>query len=207
VRKRHKSKRLTFKNKYKIERKVKEHHRKLRRLARQNPTKKRRPKTIAIPNSYPGKKDMLIQLAELEEVEKIEQREEQTNDLKRKREEMEKKDDPVVVVQEEILDDATIIFREFRNAINQSDVILEVIDARDPLGTRSISVEKQILEIDPNKIIILVLNKIDLVPKDVVKQWLNYLKNFFPTILFKSKKIPFVKRKFLSFRKQQKKRT
>ena len=41
-----------------------------------------------------------------------------------------------------------------------SDVILEVLDARDPLGCRCPDVEQKILQKDPNKKIILVMNKI-----------------------------------------------
>jgi hypothetical protein len=41
-----------------------------------------------------------------------------------------------------------------------ADVVLEVLDARDPLGCRSYTTEQQILALDPNKKIILVLNKI-----------------------------------------------
>jgi ribosome biogenesis GTPase A len=40
-----------------------------------------------------------------------------------------------------------------------------VLDARDPLGCRPTEVEQYIQQKDPNKRIILVLNKIDLVPK------------------------------------------
>lgn len=51
-------------------------------------------------------------------------------------------------------------FTEFRKVVKASDVILEVLDARDPLGSRSIGIEKSILSLDPNKKIILLLNKI-----------------------------------------------
>jgi len=67
-----------------------------------------------------------------------------------------------------------------------SDVILEVLDARDPLGSRSPTIEKQILSLDPNKKIILVLNKIDLIPRENVMKWLGFLRDEYPTIVFKS---------------------
>lgn len=81
-----------------------------------------------------------------------------------------------------------------------ADVILEVLDARDPLGCRCREVEQKILAKDPNKKIILIVNKIgefgcldkfelntiaDLVPKENVEAWLKYLRNEFPTIAFK----------------------
>ncbi|KAG9588432.1 hypothetical protein KCU86_g20219, partial [Aureobasidium melanogenum] len=52
----------------------------------------------------------------------------------------------------------------FKNVIEQADVVLYVLDARDPNGTRSKEVERQIMaaEAGHNKRLILVLNKIDL---------------------------------------------
>jgi len=180
------SKRLTYKNKYKIIRKQTEHRRKQRRLERKNPIRKKTPSAITIPNSYPNKKNFLLALAQQQEMDKEEQKMEQTFDLKRKREEKEKVEEEVPAMIEESLDEETMFFEGFRDSIDQSDVVLEVLDARDPLGTRSLSIEKQILSLDQNKKIILVLNKIDLVPKENVSMWMEYLKNFYPTILFKS---------------------
>jgi len=34
--------------------------------------------------------------------------------------------------------------------------------------------------------VVLVLNKIDLVPKEIVAEWLKYLRNFHPTVAFKA---------------------
>lgn len=51
-------------------------------------------------------------------------------------------------------------YKELVKVIEASDVILEVLDARDPLGTRCLDMEKMILKADPNKRIILLLNKI-----------------------------------------------
>lgn len=51
--------------------------------------------------------------------------------------------------------------------IDSSDVILHVLDARDPLGTRCRSVEKYLKEEAPHKHLVFVLNKCDLVPTKV----------------------------------------
>ena len=51
--------------------------------------------------------------------------------------------------------------------IDSSDVIIHVLDARDPLGTRCRSVEKYMKEEAPHKHLIFVLNKCDLVPVKV----------------------------------------
>ncbi|RKP37495.1 P-loop containing nucleoside triphosphate hydrolase protein, partial [Dimargaris cristalligena] len=77
-------------------------------------------------------------------------------------------------------------YREFRKVVDHADVILEVLDARDPLGCRTKSIERLIMSQATNKRIILVLNKIDLVPRENVEAWLKYLRNEFPTIAFKA---------------------
>ncbi|VDK79116.1 unnamed protein product, partial [Cylicostephanus goldi] len=61
---------------------------------------------------------------------------------------------------------------------------LKVLDARDPLGSRSASVEQQVLS--SGKRLVLLLNKIDLVPRDNVAKWLTYLRTQLPTIAFKA---------------------
>ncbi|KAK9328945.1 P-loop containing nucleoside triphosphate hydrolase protein [Lipomyces starkeyi] len=69
----------------------------------------------------------------------------------------------------------------FKTVVDASDVVLYVLDARDPEGTRSKRIEKAILS-SLDKRLIFLLNKIDLVPAHVQKAWETYLKNFFPTI-------------------------
>ncbi|XP_051967670.1 guanine nucleotide-binding protein-like 3-like protein [Xyrauchen texanus] len=76
--------------------------------------------------------------------------------------------------------------REFKKVIEAADVILEVLDARDPLGCRCPQVEQAVVQSGANKKIVLVLNKIDLVSKDIVEKWIKYLRNEFPTVAFKS---------------------
>ena len=51
-------------------------------------------------------------------------------------------------------------YREFRRVVEASDVVLEVLDARDPLGCRCPQVEEAVLVSGTNKKLILVLNKI-----------------------------------------------
>ncbi|KAG0654539.1 nuclear GTP-binding protein nug1 [Monosporozyma unispora] len=69
----------------------------------------------------------------------------------------------------------------FKTVVDASDVILYVLDARDPEGTRSRRVEEAVLQ-SQGKRLILILNKVDLVPPYVLEQWLNVLKSSFPTI-------------------------
>lgn len=71
----------------------------------------------------------------------------------------------------------------FKTVLLSADIILYVLDARDPNGTRSQDIERQISAADAgSKRLMLILNKIDLVPPAVLKSWLTYLRRFFPTI-------------------------
>lgn len=56
------------------------------------------------------------------------------------------------------------IWNELYKVIDSSDVVIHVLDARNPLGTRCESVEKYIKEECPHKHLIYVLNKCDLIP-------------------------------------------
>lgn len=56
------------------------------------------------------------------------------------------------------------IWNELYKVIDSSDVVIHVLDARDPLGTRCTSVEEYMRKETPHKHLIFVLNKCDLVP-------------------------------------------
>lgn len=75
--------------------------------------------------------------------------------------------------------------RHLRSLIEQSDVLIQVLDARDPMGSRSITSENLLLS-HPGKKLLLVLTKIDLVPKATLQAWLVHLRQFHPTLAFKS---------------------
>lgn len=81
-------------------------------------------------------------------------------------------------------DSSRIAFgKVFKQIIAISDIILYVLDARDPSGTRSEEVERQIIAAEAgSKRLVLVLNKCDLVPPAVLKGWLAYLRCFFPIV-------------------------
>ncbi|KAI9807899.1 MAG: hypothetical protein M1825_005205 [Sarcosagium campestre] len=64
------------------------------------------------------------------------------------------------------------IWNELYKVIDSSDVVIHVLDARDPLGTRCRSVEKYIKEEAAHKHLIFVLNKCDLVPTNVASRHL-----------------------------------
>ncbi|KQK84613.1 hypothetical protein AAES_48528 [Amazona aestiva] len=75
---------------------------------------------------------------------------------------------------------------ELKKVIEASDVVLEVLDARDPMGCRCPQLEEAVTCSGGGKKLVLVLNKIDLVPKENLEKWLNYLKKELPTVAFKS---------------------
>ena len=71
----------------------------------------------------------------------------------------------------------------FKSVLSNSDILLYVLDARDPNGTRSREIEREITAADAgSKRLILILNKIDLIPPSVLKAWLVYLRRYFPTL-------------------------
>ncbi|MCJ1390625.1 GTPase required for pre-60S ribosomal subunit nuclear export and maturation [Xylographa bjoerkii] len=76
------------------------------------------------------------------------------------------------------------IWNELYKVIDSSDVVIHVLDARDPLGTRCRSVEKYIREEAPHKHLIFVLNKCDLVPTGVAASWVRSLSKDYPTLAF-----------------------
>ena len=74
--------------------------------------------------------------------------------------------------------------RELNNIIKHSHVVIEVLDARDPLSYRSKELEKKI-HLDKEKRLILILNKIDLVSN--AENWGKLFRRDIPTVLFTSK--------------------
>ncbi|KAM9405877.1 nucleolar GTP-binding protein 2-like isoform 1-T1 [Salvelinus alpinus] len=76
------------------------------------------------------------------------------------------------------------IWGELYKVIDSSDVIIQVLDARDPMGTRSQSIETYMRKEKPWKHLIFVLNKCDLIPTWVTKRWVAVLSAEYPTLAF-----------------------
>eukprot|EP00808_Paulinella_micropora_P001683 g38099.t1 len=77
------------------------------------------------------------------------------------------------------------IWMELYKVIDASDVLIQVLDARDPLGTRSRRIERELKTKERrHKHLILVLNKCDLVPTWVTRRWVQHLTKEYPTLAF-----------------------
>lgn len=77
-------------------------------------------------------------------------------------------------------------YREFKEVFETADVVLMVLDARDPQGCRVKEVEEQILATGGKKRLVMVLNKIDLVPRENVQGWIKVIQREFPCVAFKA---------------------
>ncbi|KAM9324455.1 guanine nucleotide-binding protein-like 3 [Gastrophryne carolinensis] len=193
------SKRMSCHKRYKIQKKVREHKRKARKEAKKTGQRKSK-KDINVPNDAPFKEDILREAElrkqrreELKAAQKLERQKEvakkrKLKDKAEKRDakQADKKEKKSDAKSKQIADknSAKNFCMEVNKVIKASDIVLEVLDARDPLGSRCLQAEQDILQA-PDKKLLLVLNKIDLVPKDNIEKWLSMLNKELPTIAFK----------------------
>lgn len=209
VLKKKKSKRIPLKLKYKIQKKVKEHHKKLKKEKKKHPEKfRKRTKDPGVPKTLPFY-DKVIQEAEAakeaqerrREEAKLRRKEQRNQILAKKRDigninellstaeargsKFEAKQ--TAAAEGELLSDrsAKAYYKEFKKVVEAADVILEVLDARDPAGSRVPQLESAITS-QPGKKLVLVLNKADLVPRNNLEGWLKHLRQEHPAIAFKS---------------------
>lgn len=78
------------------------------------------------------------------------------------------------------------IWEELYKVVDSSDVVVMVLDARNPEGTRSKHIENHQKHNCPYKHPVFVLNKCDLVPTSVTKAWVAHLSQDYPTIAFRA---------------------
>lgn len=76
------------------------------------------------------------------------------------------------------------IWNELYKVIDSSDVVVQVLDARNPQGTRCRHVETYLRKEKAHKHLILLLNKCDLVPTWVTTRWITLLSAEYPTLAF-----------------------
>ncbi|RXN39634.1 guanine nucleotide-binding -like 3 [Labeo rohita] len=158
---------------------VREHNRKLRKAAKKKGITRKPKKDIGVPNSAPFKEEVLREaeqrkqeLEALKEQNKIAKQQERAEKRKKDKEAASAGDEP--------------LSKKAKKVIEESDVIVEVLDARDPLGYRCPQLEEMVLKHEGKKKLLFILNKIDLAPKDNVEKWLRYLEAECPTFLFKA---------------------
>ncbi|XP_006615063.1 guanine nucleotide-binding protein-like 3 homolog [Apis dorsata] len=202
------SKRMPARKRYKIEKKVREHNRKLRKEAKKHP--KNKPKIIEVPNQCPFKKDILKEVEAMRKQHEEEKQKQREAARQKKQEELAKtglqglvsaaenkqqqhQEMEIDTPHEKIKDALTkeenslkAYYKEFKKVLDAADVILEVVDARDPLGTRCKQVEEAVQSAKENKRLVIVLNKADLVPRENLDQWLRYLRSSLPAVAFKA---------------------
>lgn len=193
-----KSKRQTTRHRTKVARKVREHERKQRKQSKKalNSGGKKRADP-GIPTSFPKKDSFLEQLSADRQSEKDYQRKQRLEseklqillqDAENRTEifaKLGKSDPNESVVVSSVQDSSKKAYiREFKQVVEGSDVILEVLDARDPQGCRAEQVEEMVRQ--AGKKLVLVLNKVDLIPLATVHAWLGHLRRRCPTIAFKA---------------------
>lgn len=76
------------------------------------------------------------------------------------------------------------IWGELHKVVDSSDVVIQVLDSRDPQGTRCRYVERLLAKRGAHKQLVLLLNKCDLVPTWVTSRWLRILSREHPTLAF-----------------------
>ncbi|KIK69019.1 hypothetical protein GYMLUDRAFT_35060 [Collybiopsis luxurians FD-317 M1] len=77
--------------------------------------------------------------------------------------------------------------RTLHKVIDEADIIILVLDARDPEGCRSRLVEEEVRRRESEgKKLVFVLNKVDLIPRDNAQAWLKHLRHSTPTLPFRS---------------------
>lgn len=180
-----------------------------RRNNRKNPDgRKKMKKDLGIPNLWPFKDELLRKIEahkEQEELAAIREREQKLELARQAAAAMQqegKSDDAtndVISEKSEFGKDASAeeervskdmskkqFMKKFRKVVDAADVILEVVDARDPNSCRVREAERLVQSSGGKKRLVIVMNKVDLVPHDVLDSWVRYLRDEFPTIAFKA---------------------
>jgi len=205
------SKRITLKLKYTIQKKCRVHKRRQRKEAKKlrkaGVIVKKGKKDPGVPNSWPEKEQLLREIQrkkEENEKERLAAKEEAKKLAREARAERKsqgreadktfaeefakkKKQRKVDLVAERAktaLRQRIEHLKHLNRLIDAADVVVEVVDARDPQTTRCPELEKQILA--KGKKVVVLLNKMDLAPKAALQSWLKVIRKEVPAFCFKS---------------------
>ena len=186
VLKRRSSKRTSLHDKHKIEKKVREHHRKLRRDMRKNPSKHKK-KDPGIPNSWPFKAQLIqqqeaLRVARQEAAKSAREAKVLERQRLRQAEAAMQAAARMTAQQRRELRRRKAAFAPLNEVLADAEVVLIVLDARDPSACRSAALEHALLEC--GKLPVLVLNKCDLVPAENLRGWVDHLGGSLPAIPF-----------------------
>ncbi|KAK0139841.1 Guanine nucleotide-binding protein-like 3 [Merluccius polli] len=196
---------------------VREHNRKLRKEAGKKGVGKKTKKDLGVPNIAPFKEEVLreaeqrrLKIEEEKEKRKQEKKDERAKRKKEKDSPNSETENPKAkkarldtVDKESSIKSAVnksskqFLCNEINKIIDQADVVLEVLDARDPLGYRCPQLEEAVLTRPGNKKLLLVLTKIgndmDMwhslqfrFKYENVEKWIQCLEQEFPVVAFKA---------------------
>jgi large subunit GTPase 1 len=69
------------------------------------------------------------------------------------------------------------IWRQLWRVVERSDVIVQIVDARNPLLFRCPDLDQYVKEVDTRKRCVLMINKADYLSRHARKEWVKYLKS------------------------------
>jgi hypothetical protein len=154
---------------------VREHHRKLKKLAKKNASMgtstSQLNKTTRIPNLFPNKAEMLEDQENQKHFEALLKAQKKNEITQEDIDKLVIESEDHKVIREKIEQveeqNSKVSKSEYKRKLNQmislSDVCIQVVDARDPFNFRSKELESNVLK-NKKKLVIL-LNKVDLVSK------------------------------------------
>ncbi|KAF6001866.1 Guanine nucleotide-binding protein-like 3 [Cyanidiococcus yangmingshanensis] len=189
-----KSKRESLKHKYKVQRKVAEHHRRLRKLLRKQRRdgilngSRRVQRDLGVPNLYPYKQELLEQAARRLALRSTVSARAGSSTVQTlaPHASLASSESPETTASRTVTRSRRAFAAELRRVVELSDVVLEVLDARNPLESRSMALERLVRTAAAGtaggKRLVLVLSKADLVPHEALRAWICRLRAEYPTI-------------------------
>ncbi|KAG9015772.1 hypothetical protein FRB93_012337 [Tulasnella sp. JGI-2019a] len=195
------SKRLSIKDRETRKKKVHDGRKKNKKLAKKDVTwKSRVKKEGGMPNAMPFKDQIIAEMTQAKLTEDQERERKLESQRKLKAGEVETMSGISVIIpsksappappthdgaeEEEAPPPVDHTLPDLEAVLERADVVVQLLDVRDPLSFRIPQFEKLVQE--RGKKLILLLNKIDLVPREAVVAWTARLRADFPTVPFRS---------------------